>query len=110
MLDMVCHRCEALNIPKARTLLAGIGFRRESVHQCVSALSGGEKMKLAMLIASHQSHSSILLLDEPDNHLDLEAKQQLIGAINGYQGTVILVSHDEGFVGRLTIDRTIELS
>lgn len=110
MLDMVCHRCEALNIPKARTLLAGIGFRRESVHQSVSALSGGEKMKLAMLIASHQSHTSILLLDEPDNHLDLEAKQQLIGAINGYQGTVILVSHDEGFVGRLVIDRTIELS
>ncbi|GMQ48159.1 ATP-binding cassette domain-containing protein [Vibrio sp. 10N] len=110
MLDMVCHRCEALNIPKARTLLAGIGFRRESVHQSVSALSGGEKMKLAMLIASHQPYSSILLLDEPDNHLDLEAKQQLIGAINGYQGTAILVSHDEGFVGRLAIDRTIELS
>lgn len=109
MLDMVCHRCEALNIPKARTLLAGIGFRRESVHQSVSALSGGEKMKLAMLIASHQSKASILLLDEPDNHLDLEAKQQLIEAINGYQGTVIVVSHDEGFVGRLAIDRTVEL-
>ncbi|WP_112480387.1 ATP-binding cassette domain-containing protein [Vibrio variabilis] len=109
ILDMVCHRCEALNIPKARTLLAGIGFRRESVYQSVSALSGGEKMKLAMLIASHQSNASILLLDEPDNHLDLDAKQQLISAINNYSGTVIVVSHDVGFVERLVIHKTIAL-
>ncbi|GAL37626.1 ABC-type transport system ATPase component [Vibrio maritimus] len=66
-------------------------------------------MKLAMLIASHQSKASILLLDEPDNHLDLDAKQQLISAINNYSGTVIVVSHDAGFVERLVIHKTIAL-
>lgn len=109
MLDAVCTHCESLNIPQARTLLAGIGFRRESVHQKVLVLSGGEKMKLAMLIASHQTQASILLLDEPDNHLDLEAKQQLVKAINGYTGAVIVVSHDVGFIRHLTIHKTIEL-
>ncbi len=109
MLDMVCHRCDDVNIPKARTLLAGIGFRRESVLQIVSALSGGEKMKLAMLIASHQSQTSILLLDEPDNHLDLEAKEQLIAAINNYTGTMVIVTHDVRFVERLVIHKSIEL-
>lgn len=66
-------------------------------------------MKLAMLIASHQTQASILLLDEPDNHLDLEAKQQLVKAINSYSGTVIVVSHDVGFIRHLTIHKTIEL-
>ncbi|MCG9628010.1 ATP-binding cassette domain-containing protein [Vibrio mediterranei] len=110
LIDAVCEGCEEMTIPVARTLLAGIGFRRDKVYDKVEQLSGGEKMKLAMLIASHQKQVATLLLDEPDNHLDLEAKQQLIAAINGYAGTVLVVSHDMGFIEQLRIDKVIALT
>ncbi|WP_018693774.1 ATP-binding cassette domain-containing protein [Algicola sagamiensis] len=82
----------------ARTLLAGIGFRRESVHLPVGTLSGGEKMKLAMLIVSHHPAQPLLLLDEPDNHLDIHSKNLLADVLNQYRGAFVLVSHDDEFV------------
>ncbi|MGR5175536.1 ATP-binding cassette domain-containing protein [Vibrio parahaemolyticus] len=109
VLEAVCKDCEGMLMPRARTLLAGIGFRTDTVHKRISTLSGGEKMKVAMLIASHQSAVGILLLDEPDNHLDLEAKGQLVDAINGYLGTVMIVSHDLGFIEELRIDHIIDV-
>ena len=93
----------------ARTLLAGIGFRRDSVFKMGSMLSGGEKMKLAMLIVSHQRTQPLLLLDEPDNHLDLDSKIMLAQALNGYRGGFILVSHDQEFANGSGITRQIGL-
>lgn len=78
----------------ARTLLAGIGFRRDSVFKMGSMLSGGEKMKLAMLIVSH---------------LDLDSKIMLAQALNGYRGGFILVSHDREFANGSGITRQIGL-
>ena len=90
--------CSAgLSESDARTLLAGIGLRRERVHRKAGTLSGGEKMKLAMLIVCHQPEQPFLLLDEPDNHLDIEAKTTLAQALKQYQGGFILVSHDRIF-------------
>ena len=55
-------------------------------------------MKLAMLIVSHQQKQNFLLLDEPDNHLDLDSKLLLSNLLNQYKGGFIVVSHDEDFV------------
>nr|WP_086938760.1 ATP-binding cassette domain-containing protein [Thaumasiovibrio occultus] len=93
----------------ARTLLAGIGFRRDSVHRKVGVLSGGERMKLAMIIATQQRPSPLLLLDEPDNHLDIESKQILAAALHDYTGTLILVSHDPVFVEECGITQQFQL-
>ncbi|KJY82935.1 elongation factor 3 [Vibrio galatheae] len=98
MLETVMDMCVGVLEAEARTLLAGIGFRRDSVFRKVEQLSGGEKMKLSMLVVSHQPTQPLLLLDEPDNHLDLESKQLLASTLNHYNGAFILVSHDEDFV------------
>ena len=98
MLENMLEHCAGMLENDARTLLAGIGFRRDSVFRQASQLSGGEKMKLAMLIVSHQPESPLLLLDEPDNHLDLDSKILLADALRNYQGAFIIVSHDTDFV------------
>ena len=94
----------------ARTLLAGIGFRRDSVFRLGNVLSGGEKMQLAMLIVSHQPTQPLLLLEEPDNHLDLDSKIMLAQALNAYRGGFILISHDQDFAAESGVSRCGELS
>ncbi|MBC7001114.1 ABC-F family ATP-binding cassette domain-containing protein [Photobacterium sp. BZF1] len=110
MLDCLMEYCKGLSESDARTLLAGIGFRRGSVYRQVTHLSGGEKMKLAILMVSHLPDQPLLLLDEPDNHLDIDAKLQLAKALNQYRGAFILVSHDEDFAGAIQFDRQLSLS
>ncbi|TFH93224.1 ABC-F family ATP-binding cassette domain-containing protein [Vibrio ouci] len=110
MLDNLMSHCNGMKESHARTLLAGIGFRRDSVFRLGSALSGGEKMKLAMLIVSHQPSQPFLLLDEPDNHLDLESKINLASALIHYQGGFILISHDHDFASESGVIREITLS
>ncbi len=110
MLENLMQHCEGMKESDARTLLAGIGFRRDSVFRLGSVLSGGEKMKLAMLIVSHQPTQPLLLLDEPDNHLDLDSKIMLAQALNAYRGGFILISHDQDFAAESGVSRSIELS
>lgn len=109
MLDNLVQHCEGMKMHEARTLLAGIGFRRDSVFRLGEILSGGEKMKLAMLIVSHQPTKPLLLLDEPDNHLDLDSKIMLAQALNAYRGGFILVTHDQDFAAESGVCRQIEL-
>lgn len=97
ILDNLIQQCSGIKESDGRTLLAGIGFRRDSVFRFGSMLSGGEKMKLAMLIVSHQPEQPFLLLDEPDNHLDLDSRMMLAQALCTYRGGFILVSHDYDF-------------
>jgi ATP-binding cassette subfamily F protein 3 len=70
-------------------------------------LSGGQK-KLVALVRLAAAAPDLLLLDEPDNHLDLEAKQQLERFIRGYPGSVVLVSHDRYLLDS-SVDRIAEL-
>ncbi|GEA49851.1 ABC transporter ATP-binding protein [Vibrio inusitatus NBRC 102082] len=107
--DNLMQQCAGMQESDARTLLAGIGFRRDSVFRLGKLLSGGEKMKLAMLIVSHQPTQPLLLLDEPDNHLDLDSKVMLATALQGYNGGFILVSHDQDFSKESGITRQIRL-
>jgi len=97
ILENLIKQCIGMKESDARTLLAGIGFRRDSVFRLGHMLSGGEKMKLAMLIVSHQPERPLLLLDEPDNHLDLDSKTMLAQALSNYRGGFVLVSHDIDF-------------
>ncbi|REL25914.1 ABC transporter ATP-binding protein [Thalassotalea euphylliae] len=97
MLTNIMTLCEGMTETDARTLLAGIGFRRDTVYRIGRELSGGEKMKLAVLVISHQAHQPFLLLDEPDNHLDLASKKMLAKALCDYNGGFVLISHDSDF-------------
>tara|TARA_B110000971_G_C20033092_1_gene512519 strand:- start:2340 stop:4181 length:1842 start_codon:yes stop_codon:yes gene_type:complete len=82
---------------KCRALLGKFGFDKGKSDTQIRKLSGGEKARLLFCIMSHDA-PHIMLLDEPTNHLDIDARQALIQALNGYEGCVILVSHDPHLV------------
>jgi ATP-binding cassette subfamily F protein 3 len=82
---------------KARALLGKFGFDKAKSDTRIMKLSGGEKARLLFCMMSHDA-PHIMLLDEPTNHLDIDARQALIEALNGYEGCVILVSHDPHLV------------
>ncbi|MFT6989715.1 MAG: ATPase subunit of ABC transporter with duplicated ATPase domains [Paraglaciecola sp.] len=109
MLENLSHFCPHLSHSDLRTLLATNGFRKDKVFQKAGLLSGGEKMRLAMLIASRQQ-DSLLLLDEPDNHLDISSQDILSDALLRYNSSFILVSHSQEFVSKCGITHTYSLT
>ncbi|MGC6517301.1 MAG: ABC-F family ATP-binding cassette domain-containing protein [Candidatus Puniceispirillaceae bacterium] len=80
-----------------RTRLGGAGFHNDIVDMPVEKLSGGQKARLLLLIATIDA-PHILILDEPTNHLDIESREALVLALSDYEGAVILVSHDTHLV------------
>ena len=78
---------------RVRELLRGLGLPESDFEKPVSALSGGQK-KLIGLARLMLLHPSVLLLDEPDNHLDMPGKEYLEKLINEYPGAVVIISHD----------------
>jgi ATP-binding cassette subfamily F protein 3 len=84
----------------ARGYLAQYLFRGEDVFKPISALSGGERGRLALAILAMRG-ANFLLLDEPTNHLDLPAREVLQQVLQDYQGTILLVSHDRYLIDQL---------
>ena len=92
---------------RAREVLAGLGFSEEMMDGDVGALSGGWKMRVA-LARILLMRPDAMLLDEPSNHLDLESLIWLEGFLKGYEGALLMTSHDREFMNRI-VSKVVEI-
>ncbi|HWP12971.1 MAG TPA: ATP-binding cassette domain-containing protein, partial [Ramlibacter sp.] len=88
-------------VPRAQSLILGLGFKSSELHQPVNSFSGGWRMRL-QLARALMCPSDLLLLDEPTNHLDLDALVWLEAWLKRYAGTLIVISHDREFLDAVT--------
>src|SRR5437588_7112646 len=107
----VQHRFEELDgyalEGRAREVLAGLSFSQEMMDGDVGALSGGWKMRVA-LARILLMRPDAMLLDEPSNHLDLESLIWLEEFLKGYEGALVLTSHDREFMNRI-VNKVVEI-
>jgi len=107
VLDAILKVDPLLPQERARGLLGRFQFRKDDVFKPIEALSGGERVRLALARLLLNRHH-MLLLDEPTNHLDIQGRQALLEALLAYNGTLVFVSHDRYFIQELA-DRILEI-
>jgi len=99
------HLRPKLTMEQVRTQLGGFGFSADKALTKVANLSGGERARLMLALATLDK-PNMLILDEPTNHLDIDARNELLNALNDFDGAVILVSHDRRLL-EATADRLL---
>lgn len=100
MMSMMRQKYPEVSEPIVRAKLGAFGFSRQLSDNKISTLSGGEKARLLFAFMSFDA-PHLLLLDEPTNHLDIDAREALVQALNGYEGAIVIVSHDPNMIERV---------
>jgi len=108
VLENMMSSSPQLTQTEARKVLGSFLFTGDDGHKIANVLSGGEKTRLALAMIV-VSGANVLLLDEPTNNLDPASREEILGALAGYSGAVVLVSHDEGAVEALNPERVLIL-
>jgi ATPase subunit of ABC transporter with duplicated ATPase domains len=108
VLENMRSAAPGLTDTETRSVLGSFLFSGDDATKPAAVLSGGEKTRLA-LATLVVSSANVLLLDEPTNNLDPASREEVLGAIRGYQGAIVLVTHDEGAVHALQPDRVLVL-
>ncbi|KGM13660.1 ABC-F family ATP-binding cassette domain-containing protein [Cellulomonas bogoriensis] len=102
------HAAPDLTDTQVRSVLGSFLFSGDDADKPVRVLSGGEKTRLALAVLV-VSAANVLLLDEPTNNLDPASRAEVLGALHGYTGAVVMVTHDEGAVEALAPERVVLL-
>jgi ATP-binding cassette, subfamily F, member 3 len=102
-IETLSHLRRNLRMEQVRAQLGGFGFSSDKAMTKVANLSGGERARLMLALAT-MDKPNMLILDEPTNHLDIDARAELLNALNDFDGAVILVSHDRRLL-EATTDR-----
>jgi ATPase subunit of ABC transporter with duplicated ATPase domains len=111
VLDTVRAAAPNADVERIRGQLARFLLRGDSVHRSVSSLSGGERFRVALArLLLAEPPPQLVVLDEPTNNLDITSIDQLIDALRAYRGAIIVVSHDDAFLARLELDRTLVMA
>ena len=97
-----------LDRSEARSLLAKFGLGADHIDRVGADLSPGERTR-ALLAELMAEGVNCLVLDEPTNHLDLEAIEQLEAALEAFDGTLLLVTHDRAFLDAVHVTATVDL-
>jgi len=91
-----------------RATLARFLFRGDDADQKVGLLSGGQRMRVGLACSlGHSEPRQLLLLDEPSNHLDIEAVETLEAALKAYDGAIVVASHDQALLNRIGVQRRV---
>lgn len=108
VLDEVVAISTGKSVQQLRTFLGSFLFSNDDVFKKVEVLSFGERSRLMLAKLALMKHN-FLVLDEPSNHLDVITRNLIAEKLKEYQGTVLVVSHDEEFMDRIGLTRTIRL-
>ncbi|MSP94278.1 MAG: ABC-F family ATP-binding cassette domain-containing protein [Alphaproteobacteria bacterium] len=104
-IEALSHLRRQLRMEQIRAQLGGFGFSSDKAQTKIANLSGGERARLMLALATLDK-PNMLILDEPTNHLDIDARTELLNALNDFDGAVILVSHDRRLL-EATADRLL---
>jgi ATPase subunit of ABC transporter with duplicated ATPase domains len=109
-LDNLRAAAPSIGAVELRNQLARLLIRGDAAHRAVSTLSGGERFRVSLArLLFADPPAQLLILDEPTNNLDTGTVDQLVDALRVYRGGVLVVSHDDAFLGRLDLSRVLEL-